>query len=137
MGDLWPGHEATGTEWQRRYEDGMILTAIAIAVCPAPPARRVTCVVDGDTVWIEREKIRLLDIDAPEMKGECPAERAMAVRARDRLVTLLRERDFTIERDGTDRYGRTLARLGGVGEQLVREGLARRWGDRRGWCGDG
>lgn len=116
----------------------MFLTAfaaLAISTCPAPPARRFTCVVDGDTVWIEGEKIRLLDIDAPEMEGRCPAERALARRARDRLVVLLRAREVTIARDGVDKYGRTLARLGDTGEQLVREGLARRWGDRRGWCG--
>ena len=115
----------------------MIMIALAIAVCPAPPAQRVTCVVDGDTVWIEREKIRLLDIDAPEMDGKCAAEKALARRSRDRLVELLRARTVTISRDGVDRYGRTLARLGDVGEQLVREGLAQRWGDRRGWCGNG
>ncbi|MBD3762454.1 thermonuclease family protein [Rhizorhabdus sp.] len=109
-------------------------TALAIAACPSPPARRFTCVVDGDTVWIEGERIRLLDIDAPEMEGKCPAERVMAIRSRDRLIELLRERPFAIQRQGTDRYGRTLARLGSVGDQLMREGLARRWGDRRGWC---
>lgn len=112
----------------------MLALALAIAVCPAPPAQRITCVVDGDTVWIAGEKIRLLDIDAPEMKGKCPAESALAVRSRDRLVALLRERQVTIARGGVDRYGRTLARLGDVGEALVREGLAKRWGDRRGWC---
>jgi endonuclease YncB( thermonuclease family) len=109
--------------------------ALAIAVCQPPPAQRVTCVVDGDTVWINREKIRLLDIDAPEMDGKCAAERALAIRSRDRLVVLLRGREVRIAREGLDRYGRTLARLGNVGDQLVREGLARRWGDRRGWCG--
>lgn len=115
----------------------MIAVALAIAVCAPPPTPRVTCVVDGDTVWINREKIRLLDIDAPEMQGRCPAERALAIRARDRLVVLLRARDVKIERDGKDRYGRTLARIDDVGAQLVREGLARRWGDRRGWCDNG
>jgi Micrococcal nuclease (thermonuclease) homologs len=114
----------------------MILAALAIAACPVPPARRITCVVDGDTVWIEREKIRLLDIDAPEMKGDCPAESRLAIRARDRLIVLLQRPNLTIARDGTDRYGRTLARIGNTGDQLVREGLARRWGDRRGWCGN-
>lgn len=113
----------------------MFALALAIAACQPPPTPRVTCVVDGDTVWIEREKIRLLDIDAPEMEGRCPAERALAVRSRDRLIVLLRGREVTIAREGRDKYGRTLARLGNVGEQLVREGLARRWGDRRGWCG--
>jgi micrococcal nuclease len=113
----------------------MFAFALAIAVCAPPPAHRVTCVVDGDTVWIAREKIRLLDIDAPEMEGRCAAERALAVRSRDRLAVLLRSGEVTIARDGVDKYGRTLARLGDLGEVLVREGLARRWGDRRGWCG--
>lgn len=115
----------------------MLIIALAIAVCPPPPTPRVTCVVDGDTVWIAGEKIRLLDIDAPEMKGKCPAERALAIRSRNRLTELLRARRVTIARDGVDRYGRTLARLGDVGQVLVREGLARRWGDRRGWCDNG
>jgi micrococcal nuclease len=112
----------------------MLTIALAIAVCAPPPAQRVTCVVDGDTVWVAREKIRLLDIDAPEMEGKCPAERALAVRSRDRLIVLLSGREVTIAREGLDKYGRTLARLGDLGEVLVREGLARRWGDRRGWC---
>lgn len=110
--------------------------ALAIAVCP-PGGDRYTCVVDGDTVWIRGEKIRVLGIDAPEMAGKCPAERALARQSRDRLVTLLRARPVTIERKGTDRYGRTLARLGDVGEVLMREGLAHRWPDRKGWCGRG
>ena len=44
-------------------------------------SHRVTCVVDGDTVWIEREKIRLSGIDAPEVRGKCLFERDLAVRA--------------------------------------------------------
>lgn len=81
----------------------MFAFALAIAACAPPPAHRVTCVVDGDTVWIAGEKIRLLDIDAPEMKGKCPAEAALAMRSRDRLVVLLRERRVTIARDGVDK----------------------------------
>lgn len=114
----------------------MILTAIAIAICPPPPAQRITCVVDGDTVWIDREKIRLADIDAPEINSECAAERALAIRALDRLAALLTGREVSIKRKGTDRYGRTLAKFDDIGDQLVHEGLARRWeGKRRGWCG--
>lgn len=116
----------------------MIFTASALALgltlCPAPPVPRITCVVDGDTVWINREKIRLIDIDAPEMHGDCPRESRLARASRDRLLSLMRTRHFTIERNGRDRYGRTLARLGDLGKILVDEGLARKWGDRRGWC---
>lgn len=105
--------------------------ALAIAVCPEPPARRFTCVHDGDTLWIEREKIRLLDIAAPELDADDPQERRRAIEARDRLVMLLDGEEIAIERDGRDCFGRTLARIvttrGDVGQALLREGLAARY----------
>jgi len=113
-----------------------LAAALAIAVCPSVGPRQ-TCVVDGDTVWIAGEKIRLLDIDAPEMQGKCPRESALAIRARDRLVVLLNTRQVTIERQGKDKYGRTLARLGVVGKMLIAEGLASRWPERKDWCRGG
>lgn len=116
----------------------MLLLAAALAVCPAQ-GLRVTCVHDGDSFIVERERIRIADIDTPELDGECPAERALAQRARDRLVALLNADGFRIHRTGQDRYGRTLAIVtnsrGSIGNQLVREGLARTWSGRREpWC---
>ena len=62
-------------------------------------------------------------------------ERDNAIRARDRLVVLLNSgRPVELHRTGVDRYGRTLARFDGIGEQLIREGLASRWPQRRNWC---
>lgn len=100
---------------------------------------RFTCVVDGDTVWIEGEKIRLAGIDAPEMEGKCAAERHGAALAADRLTELLSRGTIAIERDGRDRFGRTLAivTVDGVsaGTVLIDEGFARPWdGRRRPWC---
>lgn len=116
----------------------MLLSAIlaaSIAVCAPPPARRFHCVHDGDTVWWQGEKIRIADIDAPELKGRCKRETRLAFAARDRLVVLINAQPaITITRTGTDRYGRTLARLDGIDEQLIREGLATRWPKRRDWC---
>ncbi len=109
------------------------LAATAIAICPASGPRH-HCVVDGDTVWWEGEKIRLADIDAPEMHGRCEAERRRAIAAQLRLVQLLNARPVTITRTGTDRYGRTLAQVGQIGEQLRREGHAVRWPNRKDWC---
>lgn len=104
-----------------------VLSAAAIAICPAPPQPRFTCVHDGDTIWWQGEKIRLVDIDTPELNSKDPEERARAIAARDRLVELIGSRQLVIERQGTDRYGRTLARIGTIGDQLVKEGHARRW----------
>ena len=115
--------------------------AALIALCPAPGSSggsRHHCVVDGDTVWWNGEKIRIADIDAPELHGRCQAERARAGMARDRLLQLLAGRRVTITRTGKDRFGRTLARLSvdgrSIGDQLKREGHAVPWPNRKDWC---
>jgi micrococcal nuclease len=106
-------------------------------ICSGPT--RVNCVVDGDTVWIDGEKIRLQSINAPEIQGECRQERELAQRATRRLSDILSSSSFHIERSGKDRYGRTLATLsnkqGDVGQILIREKLAHPWrGRRESWC---
>lgn len=120
---------------------------VASSSAPLPicsGGKRHTCVVDGDTVWISGERIRLADIDAPELDGGCARERDLAVRSARRLAELL-SRTYEIRRgdpaDGRmqDRYGRTLAviRVGGasVGTILVNEGLAQPWRGRKAqWC---
>ncbi|VVT01080.1 thermonuclease family protein [Erythrobacter sp. EC-HK427] len=115
-----------------------LLLAVTIAVCPASGVR-ITCVHDGDSIVIERERIRIADIDTPELDGECPHERALAIEARDTLVSILNAGPYRIIRDGQDRYGRTLAIIandaGSVGDQMVAAGVARTWSGRReSWC---
>ena len=104
---------------------------------------RRTCVVDGDTIWLEGVKIRIADIDTPEIsQHRCDNEYALGIKARDRLVALLNEGEFTLwpigDRD-EDQYGRKLRvviRQGrSIGDQLVAEGLARTWtGRKEPWC---
>lgn len=104
---------------------------------------RRTCVVDGDTFWLDGVKIRVADIDTPEIsEPRCDAEYALGVRARDRLLDLLNQGPFSLERIGSrdqDQYGRKLrvvVREGtSLGDMLVAEGLARTWtGRREPWC---
>jgi endonuclease YncB( thermonuclease family) len=105
--------------------------------------RRVDCVVDGDTFWHRGVKIRIADIDTPELSPpRCEAERVKGEAAKRRLQALLNAGPFSLTTSGRDedRYGRKLrsVRRGGVsfGDVLIREGLARRWdGARRPWCG--
>lgn len=111
--------------------------ALALSICPTGP--RDNCVVDGDTFWLAGEKIRVADIDAPEMDGRCPYESQHARKARQRLLTLLNAGNVTLRREGQDRYGRTLAVIlrgnRSIGDMLVSEGLARTWNGRREpWC---
>lgn len=112
------------------------------SLCDGPV--RANCVVDSDTFWFHGEKMRIADIDAPEIsEPECPAERQAGERARDRLLAMLNEGRFRLIagwRD-EDSYGRKLrivSRSGrSFGERLVEEGLARHWnGPDFGWCGE-
>ena len=103
-----------------------------------------TCVVDGDTIHFRGLKIRLADIDTPEVsEPKCASEAALGKQATQRLVQLMNHGPFElVHRSGPDedRYGRKLRvveRHGrSVGDTLIAEGLARRWdGARRTWCG--
>ena len=93
----------------------------------------VLCLVvgisDGDTVKVRcgeapEEKVRLLQIDAPEKK------QAFGSKAKETLSDLAFGKNVQVERGGTDRYGRTLGRLSLDGTDLnfemVRRGFA--------WC---
>ena len=104
-----------------------------------PPAE--VRVVDGDTIRLGGERIRLIDIDAPEMGSgaSCDAERNLAELAKGKLTEILGGQRLEIERRGKDRFGRTLAyiRVSGadVGEMLIRARVAVRWeGRQHEWC---
>ena len=106
-------------------------------------AIRHTCVVDGDTIWLEGTKIRVADIDTPEISNpRCDYEYGLGIQARDRLRELLNNRSFELQSIGSrdvDQYGRKLRVLvqngRSVGDVLVEEGLARTWSGRREpWC---
>ena len=100
-------------------------------------------VIDGDTFDYRGERIRVADIDTPEVHGQCDAEIRLAAQATIRMRALLFEGPFELHplasgRD-RDRYGRQLrivTRNGrSLGDELVREGLARTWsGHREPWC---
>ncbi|MHA6297674.1 thermonuclease family protein [Devosia sp. CAU 1758] len=105
-------------------------------------SHRFTCVVDGDTFWLDGTRIRIADINTPEISApQCAHEALLGRRASDRLAQLLSAGPFTlsgVERD-EDQYGRKLriVRRGGqsLGGQLVAEGLAHEWqGRRESWC---
>jgi endonuclease YncB( thermonuclease family) len=136
---LWPeAGEAQSAPDQRGEQHSALFP-----VCKGPV--RVTCVVDGDTFWLRGTKIRIADIDTPEVsQPRCPQERALGQRATERMRQLLNAGRFGLvpPSDGRtrDRYGRELRIVtrGGqsLGAVLVREGLAASWGGtRKAWCG--
>lgn len=105
-------------------------------------------VIDGDTFEIEGETVRIANIDTPEKppRARCAAEAGLAEAATRELHDVLGV-GFdgaviapVIEREGTDRYGRTLARVrlvsgADAGEEMVNRGVAVQWtGKRAAWC---
>lgn len=73
-------------------------------------------ITDGDTIRCGDERIRLLGIDAPEMPGHCRPGRRCAVGdpiASKGSLESAAGYSLTINRVGSDRYGRTLAMMSG------------------------
>lgn len=112
------------------------------------------CAIDGDTIWLAARdgaparRIRLTGFDAPELAGACPAERALASKARAELAGWLSSGPVSLDGGADpprDRYGRELRRArrdapgGGIewlDDHMVEAGLARREGPGRAgeWC---
>lgn len=100
-------------------------------------------VVDGDTVRLAGQAIRLIGFDTPETyEAQCAAERDLGEAATDRLRDLLARASSAqlAYLPRRDQYGRELARLvldgRDVADIMVGEGLARRYtgGHRQSWC---
>uniref|UniRef100_UPI003144D8FC thermonuclease family protein n=1 Tax=Rhizobium sp. CFBP 8752 TaxID=2775301 RepID=UPI003144D8FC len=112
----------------------------AFSICGS--GQRITCVVDGDTFWFRGEKIRIADIDTPELSPpRCARERELGNAAKQRLLEILNSGllSFKTSARDEDRFGRKLRIVyrnrRSVGDILVAEGLARKWeGSRRSWC---
>ena len=74
----------------------MPTVAASFPVCGG--GARSTCVVDGDTFWLEGTKYRIADIDTPEVSNfGCAAEKALGDRATERLAALLNAGPFALE----------------------------------------
>jgi endonuclease YncB( thermonuclease family) len=105
------------------------------------------CVIDGDTFKIGERKIRIIGIDAPEVKGSCPQEIELAEKSNARLQSLLNDGPFIMTGrigDVQDRYGRDLRALSrerpdgsteSIAEDMRSSGLAHRYvGFKTSWC---
>ena len=126
----------------------LTLSALAEERISGPVEAGLVRVIDGDTIevrahlWLGLElttRVRLADIDAPELDGGCPAERDLAKAAREylslRLSPTLALRDVRQDKYG----GRVVAHVSGhdgrdVGSLLVQAWLAVPIGGTPVWC---
>lgn len=117
----------------------------------AVPAR-VGHILDGDTfsanVNLDADttvsvRVRLRNVDTPEMNGDCEYERARAIAARDRLAEIIPVGSMVeLSNVKDDKYlGRIDANVknangADVGEILIREKFGRKYsgGKRKPWC---
>jgi endonuclease YncB( thermonuclease family) len=118
----------------------VLLAAAALWQTFAPPEAVLTgraSAVDGDTIRMGGERVRLLGIDAPELAQNCTdaagAPWLCGQAARALVVQLLAGRDITCQPRGRDVYRRPLARCvtDGIdlGKAVVEAGLAIADGD--------
>lgn len=122
-----------------------MVTFLGLMIAPAANAEPGACrAIDGDTYVCHGERIRLENIDAPELHARCAGEldaakaaKLFAQHALDGAVTIEIK---VYERRPRDRYGRTLARVSVDGDDLgalmIAAKLARPYhGERREtWC---
>lgn len=130
-----------------------VLSMIAISLLLIFPAKtqphltkcgvgkRVDCVVDGDTLYVDGVKYRMAGYDTPEPQSNiCGGlrEKKLAAKATARFIDLLNNNRWMLIKTGKKgHFGRDLVhiRIRGrdVGDILISERLARRWPDGREW----
>ncbi|MBS0504864.1 MAG: thermonuclease family protein [Proteobacteria bacterium] len=124
----------------------LILLAIAARELKLGESREIAAtnsaqvhVIDGDSLKIGTEEIRIAGIDAPEYRQLCGdgsgGEWACGKAARDALAALVAAGDLRCTERARDRYGRALSdcriRSGDVATALARAGFAESAGDAR------
>ena len=106
--------------------------ALALPATALPAPTESARVIDGDTIDISGQRIRLHGIDAPEMKQACRTkkgqEQLCGELAKQSLETMVRGQQVRCEGDESDRYGRLIAVcfVGpfNVNERMVADGWA-------------
>ena len=111
------------------------LTVLVMAVLAANRIDSRQRVVDGDTLVVGRERIRLKGVDAPEMKQTCVCQgktTACGVEAKKALEGFIGNNAVSCVPSGRDVYGRLLAECFvtidnkkiSLNLQMIRSGLA-------------
>jgi endonuclease YncB( thermonuclease family) len=111
---------------------GSLIVVLTNSLCFAAEVSGTPRIVDGDTVQIGSNKIRVAGIDAPETDQVCldaHSQRwACGVTSRDELVNYSAGREWECDLTGTDKYDRSLGKCFVEGEDISA------WMVRSGWA---
>ena len=133
----------------------LAVAANAAEVIAGPVEADVIRVIDGDTIVVDahvwpditvRVAVRLAGMDAPELRGKCPAEKVLAREAKERVDLLIG--DPRRVRLNSIRLGKFAGRVVAIvrvkhpsvwvslSDLMVQAGLARVYdgGKRKSWC---
>lgn len=106
-------------------------------------SRPAVWVIDGDTIDVRGERVRVANLDAPDVgsHAKCPLEERRGQAAKAYAIRLVRGAGEVglADRQGQDRYGRSLARVildgGDFAEMMIAAGHGRPWRGRSSdWC---
>ena len=115
---------------------------------PSMTVKSIKSVYDGDTFraylpgYKDDQRVRVLGVDTPEIKGRCESEEELAIKARDfarQYLNSAKKITLSFGKKERDHYGRLLAKVNVDGrdfaQTLIDNGLGRKWkGKRKSWC---
>ena len=100
----------------------------------------INCVLDGDTIYFERQKVDIAGIEAPAIQdAACGEEKLHGIDAAVRLADLLNSGTVTVGDPFSDQYGRAVRNVTvngkDVGKSMLSARLAKEYiGEKRDWC---
>ena len=124
----------------RVFGIGLVLVLLFYFSAPFWAYASDTRVVDGDTIVVGDEHIRVHKLDAPEIRNaECSTEKALGLQAKAFVEGYLYDAEITITRTGKKTWGRSEADVyvDGVSltDTVIAHGYGVRWsGDKHDWC---
>lgn len=109
------------------------LAALPLAALAGARTETVTgpaLVMDGDTIMVALRKVRLVNLDAPELAQTCTragADWPCGRMAAEAMATLIADKDVTCDLTGQHSYGRKLGRCFVGGQDLGAWMVANGW----------
>ena len=128
----------------------LCLTLAACTTTPKITLIDIVSIYDGDTLKVNLQgspqilshnlSIRVMGVDTPEIRGNCPEEKALAIKAREHTKRFLSAGPIELREVRRGKYFRLLAEVYvgdiSLADSLVAAGLGRKYelGPRNSWC---